>query len=415
MAGLAAARSLQAQGYKVIVLEARDRLGGRIWTDRTWGVPLDLGAAWIHRSDGNPIAKLAQQLQISTIKTDFGANVVYGTDGKQLTPTEIDQIEQAYKTVQLAIAKLRDQPQIATHTNLETAVSQILAANKFPAKILQGVNTQLASQIEIESGASLSELGLQTYGDDSEFTGSDLVFPQGYDQIVNGLAVGLNIQLGTTVSQVEYDHQGVNITTNRGQFRSDRAIITVPLGVLKQGRIKFSPPLPPAKQQAIQKLGMGALNKVVLQFPRQFWDSSPHYINLLKDNRQQMMDYWNWQRYVDAPILVALVGGAYSRALEQMPLERVVGNVMTDLKVMFGKAIPEPTRAIATKWHTDPLAGGSYSIMPPGAQASDYDALAAPVGDRLFFAGEATTKTYPSTVHGAFLTGEREAQRIAKS
>ncbi|CAN1211612.1 FAD-dependent oxidoreductase [Tumidithrix helvetica PCC 7403] len=417
VAGLAAAKNLSAEGYKVIVLEARDRIGGRIRTDNSLGVPIDLGAAWIHRKNGNPITKLAQQFQIQTLVTDFDAIALYGSDGKSLSQSEIEQIELAYKEVESEISKLRiaanESDNESLNTSLEEAVSKILATKNFSPKTLQGINWQLASQIEIENGASLSELALKTHDEDLEFTGMDLVFPKGYIQIVNGLAQGLDIRLGITANKVEYNAQGVSISTSQGTFQSDRAIITVPLGVLKQGSIAFEPPLPQAKLQAIQHLGMGALNKVVLKFPKQFWDESPHFIGLLKDNRSQIMDYWNWQKYVDVPVLAALVGGTYSRELEKMPLDRVVGIVIADLKMMFGSSIPEPTHAIATQWHSDPLSRGSYSIMPRGSSLTDREVLAEPVGDRLFFAGEATHKAYPSSVHGAFLSGEREAKRIA--
>jgi polyamine oxidase len=417
VAGLTAARGLKAKGFNVIILEARDRIGGRIWTDNSLGVPLDLGAAWIHRINGNPLTKLAKQFQIQTRNTDFDANWVYGSSGKKLTQMEVAEIEAAYKQVDREIARLRaaanESDQSSSDITLEQAISQILATKNFSPQILQGVNWQLASQIEIELGASLSELGLRSHDEDLEFTGNDVVFPKGFVQIANGLARELDIRLGVTVNKVEYDPQGVSVATSQGEFNGDRVIITVPLGVLKQRNISFEPPLPAAKQLAIEHLGMGALNKVVLKFPKQFWGETPHYIGLLKQNRQEMMDYWNWQKYVDVPILAALVGGTYSRALEKMPQDQVIARVMTDLKIMFGQSIPEPTQAIITKWHSDPLALGSYSILPPIAKPEDYDVMAEAVGDRLFFAGEATHKLYPSTVHGAFLSGEREATKIS--
>ena len=124
------------------------------------------------------------------------------------------------------------------------------------------------------------------------------------------------------------------------------------------------------------------------------------------------MSWWSMLPVTGVPILVGFAYGNYACMLEQLPLEEAVDHVMVDLHAMLGNHIVTPTHALVTHWNSDPWAHGAYSHIPPGSQMSDYNIVAHPVYERLFFAGEATSTTYPSTVHGALLSGEREALRI---
>ncbi|MBD2189893.1 FAD-dependent oxidoreductase [Pseudanabaena sp. FACHB-723] len=196
-------------------------------------------------------------------------------------------------------------------------------------------------------------------------------------------------------------------------FTGSRVIVTVPLGVLKHGSIKFSPELPEAKLEAIEKLGMGALNKLVLKFSQQFWPSEPHTMAYINGNiTDRYVEFYNWQKYVQQPILVAIVSGSFSRSLSQVPESESTQNIMSDLQAMFGNDILLPTATLLTQWHNDPFAYGSYATFSINGNIQDCDRLSEPVGERLFFAGEATNGKYLGTVHGALLSGEREANRI---
>jgi monoamine oxidase len=125
------------------------------------------------------------------------------------------------------------------------------------------------------------------------------------------------------------------------------------------------------------------------------------------------VEFYNWQKYIQQPILVAMFSGNFSRSLSQMPKSEAIQNIMSDLRAMFGKDIPLPTATLLTQWHNDPFAYGSYSTFSINGSIQDCDRLAEPIGDRVFFAGEATYGKYIGTVHGALLSGEREASRIA--
>jgi polyamine oxidase len=415
IAGITAAKKLQTQGYRVIILEGRDRIGGRIWTDNSLGVPLDLGAAWIHTIDGNPISPLVKQFGIQTVISDLKSQWNYKDVNQLLSESDELPINKAFQAFTDRVHKLKKAPRSSPQITLADIAQQIIESEEITGITLKGFRATLSSTIESEVGDDIANLGVKSFDEDSEFTGADVVFPQGYTQLVQALSADLDIRTKHLVQQIAYDDNGVQVTTDRGVFSGSRVIVTVPLGVLKRGSIQFLPALPEPKLAAIQQLGMGALNKLALKFPQQFWSSEPHAIAYINGNvPDRYIEFWNWQKYIQQPILVALVSGNFSRSLSQMSQSEAVQNIMSDLQAIFGKDIPSPTATLLTKWHDDPFAYGSYSTFSVNASTEDCDRLAEPIGDRLFFAGEATNGKYLGTVHGALLSGEREANRIAK-
>ena len=187
---------------------------------------------------------------------------------------------------------------------------------------------------------------------------------------------------------------------------ADRVIVTVPLGVLKAQTIAFDPPLPERKRRAIERLGFGLLNKVVLSFEEPFWPESPDMIGLV-GQEQPVADLVNGLTFAGAPLLVGLRGGAAARSREALSDQDAIGEVLAAMD-----AAPEPTGALVTRWAADPYARGSYSFLAVGSSPADLRALAEPVGERLLFAGEATHEDFFATVHGAYMSGIREAERI---
>ena len=414
IAGITAAKKLQAQGYRVIILEGRDRIGGRIWTDNSLGSPLDLGAAWIHTVDGNPISPLVKQFGIQTVISDLKSQWNYKGVKQLLSESDELLISRAFQLFIDRVNKLKKGSSSSQQITLADIAQQIIESEELTGVTLKGFRATLFSTIESEVGDDIANLGVKGFDEDSEFSGADVVFPQGYTQLVQALSTDLDVRTKHLVQQVDYDDNGVKVTTDHGVFNGSRVIVTVPLGVLKRGSIKFSPELPEAKLAAIEQLGMGALNKLVLKFPKQFWPSQPHTMAYINGNiPDRYIEFYNWQKYIQQPILVALFSGDFSRSLSQMAELEVKQNIMSDLQAMFGNDIPLPTATLLTKWHDDPFAYGSYSTFSVNGSIQDCDRLAEPIGDRVFFAGEATYGKHIGTVHGALLSGEREANRIA--
>ena len=411
IAGLAAARTLVDDGWKVIVLEARNRIGGRVWTDNSLGLPLDLGASWIHGVKGNPITKLAKQFGLQTVSTDYDNSVMYDFDGRKMSDAEYKEIEDLYDSIYAEVEVMQEDTD--DDMSLQQAFDEVISQRDLSAEELRRLNFYIQQETSLEYGADPDALSLWEWDQDEVFNGNDVVFPNGYSQIADGLAKGLDIRFNVKVTGIFYGANGVDVETSSGVFVADKAIVTFPLGVLKQAAVKFDPPLPEWKQTAIDRLDMGVLNKVYLKFPKVFWDESVETISYLGEKAGEWCDWLNFVPYVDEPVLMAFHGGAKGYALEELSDAEIIAGAMKTLRMMYGDGIPEPEGFLITRWGKDPFAFGGYSHIPPFASGDDYDALFEPVDDVLYFAGEATSREYPATVHGAYLSGVSAAAEIA--
>ena len=414
IAGLAAARTLQDAGHRVTIIEARDRIGGRIWTSQLWpNKPLDLGASWIHGVNGNPISSLAETIGAETIPTNYDSAVLYDADGTLVSGRRWAMIESESNAI-ISAANQANLGNGSDDYTLQAAIEATTDWDSLSVHKRQQITYYLNTLIEHEFAADMAELSGKNWDDSDAFCGGDVIFPQGYAQISTFLAQGLNIQLSQTVQQIEYNNQGVVITTSKEQIEGDRAVVTLPLGVLKQNFVVFSPRLPDDKQDAIETLGMGLLNKTYLQFSEPFWPQEPQFLEHISVEKGEWAEWFNISHFTDAPILLGFNAGTYGRWLESLQDEEVVAEATAVLRTIYGSSIPEPTGWQITRWATDPFAFGSYSFNAVGASWKTREQLAQPVADRLFFAGEATSVEYPSTVHGAYLSGIREAERIIR-
>jgi monoamine oxidase len=410
IAGLAAAQALTEQGRSVIILEARNRVGGRMWTDSSLGVPLDLGASWIHGVNGNPITKLAKEFGVKTVPTDDENSIMINADGSEYSDVEWEETESLFEEIYEEVALMQEETE--NDTSLQDAFDAVLSEYDLSDEQMRRLNYYAYLGTSLEYGADMNDLSLWEWDQDEEFGGEEVIFPGGYNQITNGLAKGLDIRLETVVKTIRYGDDGVVVETTAGDFVADQAVVTFPLGVLKQASVKFEPPLPESKQLAIQKLAMGVLNKVYLRFPEVFWDENVETISYLGDVLGEWSDWLSFVPFTGEPVLMAFHGGDKGFALENLSDDVIVAGAMKTLQVMFGESVPEPIGVLITRWGKDPFALGAYSHIPPFASGEDYDALFEPVDDKLYFAGEATSREYPSTVHGAYLSGLAAAREM---
>lgn len=401
IAGLAAAQRLKESGHQVTVLEARDRIGGRIWTLQTSDIKLDMGASWIHGIDGNPVYDLSQQLNLDTVATDYDNIVRYDHSGKETQLNELE-IEQFF-------ASLNRQGR----QNPDGAIAELAAQADTAGLSPQQRNYLINTTLEHEYSGSSQSLSFAAMQEGEEYSGGDVIFPQGYAQIINHLQQGLNIQLQQAVKQINYQEDQVIVSTSQQQeFRADKVLVTVPLGVLKKRVIQFNPVLPENKLSAIDRLGMGTLNKVYLKFPSNFWGTQQDLIGFIGEGNGQWAEWLNIAKYTGEPVLLGFNAAGFGEAIEQLSDAEIQQQAMTTLRTIYGDDIPQPEKIWITRWHSDPFSYGSYSFLKTGSQAKDRAELEQPINNKVYFAGEAINRDYPATVHGAYLSGLAAAESM---
>ena len=406
VAALAAVQELEVRGFEnVVILEAQDRVGGRVWTSSIGdGIPVELGATWIHGIRSNPIHEIAESNGIETAPTDYDNTIVYDQSGRE-TPWVDEQLWRAY--MRLAYER-PDQSLQAVYDEFATAND---LDDHHDRLLWQHV---LNSMLEHEFGADISDLSIMSYDGGSDLRGEDVVFPGGYSQIIDVLAAGRDIRLGHPVAEIDHTGDEVAVTTGTGAvFEADRVIVTVPLGVLKAGDISFVPSLPPDKQAAIDALAMGVLNRTSLLFDDVFWAPDVEWIGYLSEQKGEWSETLNLYPYQQQPVLAMFNAGSFGAEVEQYSDDELTGRAVDALRAIFGDVVPDPVDSVSTRWVSDPWTKGSYSYVPAGASFENYRVMARPAGERVFFAGEATHSRFPSTVHGAFLSGQRVARQIS--
>lgn len=408
MAGLVAAARLVEEGAEVVVIEARNRIGGRIFTDRSLGVPVELGAGLIQGYNGNPLADLLDQAGARPFFVDEDESVLLDEGGVEPEEFELDDLWDDVDTIIEDAAEEADgDPQMSL-----AEVVDILD----PALAKEPIGGwALTDMIENDVGAPLDAISALHFDADKAFDGPDVLVKQGYDTLLKPLAKGLDIRLGETVSRIVTGKDGVTVETDKGRHQAAHVVVTVPLGVLKAGSIRFEPPLPPAHIDAIAAIGFGNLGKVSVQFDRAFWPSEAHYIGFVARTRGRYAEIVNLMPSQGAAVLTCVASGAYAATVDAMDDQAVTADVTNALRSMFGRDLSPPKGLVRHVWSSDPLARGTYSFTATGTLPLHFEALAKPAGPGLWLAGEHTIFDYHGTVHGAFMSGTRAAEQILAS
>ncbi|KAF9608277.1 hypothetical protein IFM89_008562 [Coptis chinensis] len=435
LAGLAAARHLLLLGFKVLVLEGRKRAGGRVRTRKMSGdggdngvvAAADLGGSVLTGINGNPLGVLARQLGFPLHKVR-DICPLYLPDGKAVD-SEIDsKVEVSFNRLLDKVCKLRE-AMLEEVDCVDVSLGSALEAFRRTYDVAEEPQERMLldwhlANLEYANASLLSDLSMAFWDQDDpyEMGGDHCFIPGGNGRFIRALAENLPIIYDRTVERIQYGSDGVMVFAGGQVFRGDVVLCTVPLGVLKREAIAFVPELPQAKKEAIQRIGFGLLNKVAMLFPYDFWGGGiDTFGHLTEDSsmRGEFFLFYSYSSVSGGPLLVALVAGESAVKFELMSPVDAVGRVLNILKSIFarkGIQVPNPVQVVCTRWGKDRFAYGSYSYVAIGASGDDYDVLAESVGDgRVFFAGEATNRRYPATMHGAFLSGLREAANILRA
>lgn len=407
-AGLACAHDLVTRGYEVIVLEARPRIGGRVWSDDRLGFAVDLGASWIMGAAKNPLSAVARAAWIELVPTHWDRLAVY-RGGARVSARELDQTDQEF--ADLIDAVRRRARSRSVDVTLQAAIDDELRGEVLTPSDRDRLNYACA-MLGQDAAADMDELGTVGQEYDRPPRGEDALVRGGYQAVLAALATGLDIRLGHEVTQIEQRGDSVLVTTPGETFTGAGCVVSLPLGVLQSGRIRFTPALPADKQAVVRRLGMGTLNKATLLFPRSVIPSSLDFLGRMGSEPTRFPLFVNLERLTGHPAVLGFVAGHTARALETASDAQVVDAALRSLRDLLGASLPAPTAAVVTRWHSDPYCLGSYSYIPPGAQESDRDLLATPIGNHLYFCGEATQRNQAGTVHGAYLSGKRAASQV---
>lgn len=417
MAGLTTAHALDAAGYDVVVLEARNRIGGRIHTVDVGGVAIDEGAAWLHSTGNNPLVDVARAYGLSTIPDDVDgiARAVSTTHGVYST-AEIDAAFDRSDAFFPRLPALRRSlgPLAPVADGIDAYVAG-LGLDGRSSTLTRGMLSR--SYFELDYAAPLALQSLRWADEDADVVGGDRLIVGGYRGLVDKLAEGLDVRLGEVVDRIAYDPTGVVVHSTSGDVSASHVVVTVPLGVLRANAIAFDPPLPTEKTAAIARLDLSNLEKVVLRFDTAFWTEIADDTGLvLSDVEGEMPGFFDLTAEAGAPTLVVLYGGAYARTAQATLSDaQLVARALANLETLLGRAVPTPMATHVTHWTTDPFARGAYSYVPVGASPDDMRLYGQPVADRVFFAGEATSFSVSATVHAAFLSGVDAARRLGVS
>ena len=426
MAGLVAARLLHDSGFKVTVLEARARLGGRTWTDDSLGVPLDLGGSWVHGVDGNPLALWCAKLGVPLLESQGERLLI---DKRATAPTREGQRRRAFlgrMAFKAAIEWMSWKSKAMTASwgprsiSLKQAIDPLLRAQWLPEvdRLVIGTFLEMSEGVQ---GAPYEVISVEEWFP-LEGLERNAQPKGGFVRLIDDAAQQLSIRRSSPVQRIAWSENGVTALLENGErIEAERALIAVPIGLLRAGLPALDPLPPEAQRIAMGRLGYGAgiLGKLYLRFPQRFWPERPKWFGRLPDSPERRGTFNTWvnhQEETGRPILLSFTNGETAARLDRSASDAEVKDVAMDtLRKMFGNAIPEPEAMVYPRWLSDPWSRGGYSYPAVGSAAEDRTEHARPLARRVFFAGEATEPVEYGTVHAALWSGEQTAEAIFRA
>ena len=395
-AGLGAAHALAHSGLSTIVLEARDRVGGRAHTIMAApDIPFDLGCGWLHSADKNSFVNIAQQLDFEVDKTrppwreqsfDTGFPLKERLDFIRAIDAFYDRAEEAAR--------------LAATTSHDSAASLYLEPGNRWNPMIDAISTYI-NGCELDT---VSILDMDAYED----TEINWRVRRGYGALMAAYGARCPLALNCTVSLIDHSGKRVRLETSQGTLTADKVIVTVPTNLISEEVIRFYPALP-AKVDAARGLPLGLADKVMLALEAP--EALPKDGNLRGATMRTAMGTYHLRPF-GQPCIEGFFGGRFAQELEDAGDGALAAQSIEEIVALLGSDFRRKLKPLSeSRWAHDAFAHGSYSHALPG-HAGDRAILAAPLDNRLFFAGEATSPNFFSTAHGAHDSGERAAGEV---
>lgn len=413
-AGIACARRLTELGFsRVTLLEARPRIGGRVHAVTAGdGTTFELGAGWVHGDQRNSIYDTARAWGLPLVPSGSnGDTQIWDAKGRRIS----DRRSQArYHQFLRLLNEIR-----------ENSAEGVSVAEAFRQQILPRLDREesrwmshfLRSNLVETEGAELEEIAAAENPLEGGAEGADYILADGYSGFLKRAAEGLPILTSSHVRQISTTPTGVQLerTSPQGTVKEhySAVVITVPLGVLRTDQDLFAMKLPAWKTQAMEKIGYGHFCKLFLRFPSSFW---PHHSRWLESmgRDDRFTQFFPISDFTGSKTLITIAGGRQARRWQETDDQLLAARAVAQLRRQFGREVPDAVEQVKSHWSADPYSAGAYSFRSVTTAVTDFENLARPVDDRLYFAGEATHTLDQGTVHGAWDSGLRAATEIAR-
>jgi polyamine oxidase len=417
------------------MLEATNRIGGRMrkayWANNT----IELGANWLFRGGPkfNIITDIANKIKLKTFYSDFAnlSSNTYKQNGGLYRKKVVEaEIEIADETSDFCsnLSKIFS----SKGNNIDNDIS-ILAAQRLYKKVprtpVETVVDFFYNDFEDAEPPRISSLKNTFPREEFESFGEDEYFvadPRGFVSVLhyiakqflyykNGVVADPRVKLNKVVREIIYTKNGVTVKTEDGSvYNAKHVIVSVSIGVLQSNLINFNPPLPQWKAESINAFDMAIYTKIFMKFPQRFWPTGPGTEFFLYAHERRGY-YPIWQHLENelpgSNILFATVTDTESVRIEQQPDKETVGEIMEVLKKLFGENVPKPTNILVPRWWSNRFYKGTYANWPAGYTQARYQQLKAPIGP-VYFTGEHTNSTYIGYVNGAYFSGINTANDL---
>lgn len=415
VAGLAATELLLKAGFKVDLVEASDRTGGRVRTVDLGNQHVDLGGVWLHDGTTNYLRKAAEAQRVARYRTDWNNGITLSHDRPVAFDTQkvVSEFEDALQSDWLSYT-VRSSLGLSTRSeSLEKAVGQVLNQSGAQGNSLRALlETNFAAPLNKISASSMFGPTLPGNDGHNPLPSNDVVTQNGMASFIASLTpqATASASLNEPVHAITKTAKGVQVATSRRIIEADAVIVTVSIGVLKSDLIAFAPGLPAAHQAALDRIEMGASDKLYMLFAKDVDLPDSHILTLCDNDPFGIVV--NFQAIAGRPLIGAFTTGAEALNYRGVSKEDAGRILLQKLEIAYQRKLPSPLATTTSDWMGDPWIRGAYAYHTVAADGSETETLRTPISERIFLAGEAISDR-SGLVDGAWHDGRRAASLIA--